>query len=130
MSRTAAMPMGMLYHVSQSEYEGEGSAYATPSPIGRAREMSVGLAHVSALGLLLQLVVAADPEEEVVCGILRTNVTDGFSGARMFLCTKPIISERSGTLGRLRCPPRGPRFGISKLLFVELSPHGCQVVVV
>jgi hypothetical protein len=89
--------------------------------MGRASDVSVGLAQVSALELLLHVVAAEDAES----GTLRTSVIDGSSGAKIFRCTKPSISPRSGTLGRLRCPPRAPRFGMSSYLFVGVSPHGC-----
>lgn len=126
MRTMAAEAIGMLYGVRTNRYStGYVKTYATPRPIGRASDVSVGLAHVSALVLSLHVVVAEDADEDVESGTLRTRVRDGFSGAKMFRCTKPSISPRSGTLGRLRCPPRAPKFGISSYLFLGLSPHGC-----
>lgn len=78
---------------------------------------------MSALALLLHVVVAEVTDEDVESGTLRTSVIDGSSGAKIFRCTKPSISPRSGTLGRLRCPPRAPRFGMSRATCLSGCHH-------
>ena len=67
-------------------------AYATPRPIGRPRDVSVGLAHVSAVLLSVQAAVAADEGAEP--GVLRTRVAVGTSWAKTFRWTKPTISDK------------------------------------
>ena len=67
-------------------------AYATPRPIGRPRDVSVGLAHVSAMLLSVQAAVAADEGAEA--GVLRTRVAVGASWAKTFRWTKPTISDK------------------------------------
>lgn len=74
--------------------------------------MSVGFWHVSSLASLTQDVVAEAGAEDVGLGLRRNSVPDGASGANMFRWTKPRISVSSGSLGRLRCPPRAPMYGM------------------
>ena len=94
-------------------------AYATPRPIGRPSDVFVGLAHVSAVLLSVQVEEAAD--EVAADGILRTRAAVGVSCAKTFRCTKPTISDRSGTRGRLRCPTWAPKIGMT---LCRLLLHG------
>ena len=94
-------------------------AYATPRPIGRPSDVFVGLAQVSPVLASVQLEVVVDEVAED--GILRKRVAVGLSSAKMFRFTKPTISDRSGTRGRLRCPTWVPKTGMTVLC---LLPHG------